>query len=187
MNFAIAQTNSVKIFALSIDANYPIATGNNFFSKGYKSSLGFGAELQFSPRKHFFMGIGIQKPNLEIKNKDLIGDFSSSDGVNNYFFIGYRHFIPSQKIYFEHKFAVGEITIRNFSSISNYNITGKDIVIGSKINYDFRPNCNFYLGIESRFSNYDVTIDGPYASFYKKSLQVVPSLGIKLLFGKTAK
>lgn len=182
----IAQIDSTKTFALSIEGNYPKSLGDNFLNKGYKPNNGFALEAQVNTKKIFF-GVGYKKVNYVVINNLIIGDFKSAELQVNYLFGGYRHYIKNKKLFLEHRLGLGLNTLCSFSNLSKYKITGKSAFIGSKINYNFISKLNFYLGLDFYSSKYDVSVAAPYKNFYTKTYQIEPKIGIKFLMGTKTK
>lgn len=181
-----SQIDSTKTLAISINGNYPIAFGSTFLNKGFKATSGFGIEMQGNT-KHYLFGIGFRRNNYKIVNTSLIGDFDKANDNNPYFFGGYRFYIKNTKCYLENKVGYGFNMMYHKSALSEYKLTGNSFFIGSKINYKYTPDINFFLGSEFCRNTYNIKIIGPYEKFYSRANQFIPSIGLKLLLGTSTK
>jgi hypothetical protein len=182
----ISQKDSTKTFAISIEGNYSKTLGDNFLRNAYKPYVGYALEAQVNTKKILF-GIGYKNNNYQVTNQNIVGDFQTAYLSVNYLFGGYRNYIKNKKLYLEHRLGFGMNTLKNYSILSKYKITGKSAFIGSKINYNFNPKLNFYLGLEFNSSKYDVSVDEPFKDFYTKACQIEPKIGIKFLMGTKTK
>ncbi len=180
------QFDSKIRFSLSIDGVYSTPFGNNFLNKCYKPNFGHAFETQINFQKIFF-GIGSKTSNYSIVNKEIIGNFKNADLEVGYLFIGYRHYLKNKKFFFEDRIGYGNNVLINYSSISNYSISGNSFFLGTKANYSLHPKFNFYLGFELITENYDTITEELFKNFYQKSYQFEPKFGFKYLWGKTTK
>lgn len=181
-----SQTDFTNRFSLSIESVYSKPFGDNFFNKCYKPNFGRGVEAQVN-FSHLFIGVGYKNSSYSIMNKEFIGDFSNANLEVNYLFIGYRHYLKNKKIYFEDRIGFGSNVLTSYSLLSKYIITGNSYFLGSKANYNFNPNLNFYFGIDMISTNYKTEAEEAFKEFYQQSYQFEPKLGLKFSFGSKTK
>lgn len=176
-----AQDDSFKRLSLSANLNTSIAIGDNFLNKGYSNKNGFDVEAQFYIISHVFIGFHSRTVDLTLKNADLIGNFNNAKVVTDLYFIGYKHNV-APKMYMEHRFGSGSRMITNYSNLSEYAVTGKSYLVGSRFDYYIQPELAVYAGLDFAITNYDVQLSGPYKDFYNKSYDLSPMLGIRFSF-----
>jgi hypothetical protein len=181
---AKAQETALRRFSLSFAPNLPISLGDNFLHKGYSNAIGFDSEIQLNVRRNLLIGMNFQQHYFSSINSEIIGDFSSAYSNSFHGFAGYRNFLKNNKMYFESRLGFGSVRIKNYSALSNYDITGNDYFIGTKFNYSLNDVFTAFIGLEYNHTKYDVILEGPYQNFYSVSDQLVPTLGIKLSFGR---
>ena len=181
---AKAQETPLRRYSLSFAPNLPISLGDNFLNKGYSNAIGFDSELQLNVRRNILIGINFQQHYFSKVDAEIIGDFSSAYSNSFHGFAGYRNFLNKDKMYFESRLGFGSTRIKNNSPLSNYDITGNDFFIGTKFNYFLNDSFSAFFGLEYNHTKYDVILEGPYQNFYSVSDQLIPTLGIKLSFGR---
>jgi len=181
-----AQADSIKRFSVGVEFNYPKAIGDNFLSKGYTPNVGFGIEFQYNFGS-FFLGLNYRGSSFSNIDRDLIGNFNNATIKSNSFFAGYRHFLRSNKMYFEHRIGSGDNEINHVATTKNYLITGQFYYVGTKVNYINAKALHFCAGVDLLYHSNDVQTVEQYRLFYTIGYQIVPYLSAKLLFGKSLK
>ncbi len=187
INCSLGQEIKIKRFSIATNVNYSFASGDNFLNKAYGDGVGVDIEGLFNIHKNFFIGIKFQENDIKLTSPEYIGNFYNPKISSYYVLIGYRNFVKSNKIYFEHKIGFGDKKVTNTSDISSYSIVGNSFEIGSRINFGLKYQINFYFGIDANFTKYDVKVVEKYKPFYNRSTQFLPVLGFKLQLGKAIK
>lgn len=178
-----AQNELVRKYAISIDVNRPIAFGNSFLSKAYDDQIGFGLNLQRN-FKYFFVEFNYQKSSVAISKPELIGNFQSSDGECFDFIVGYRQFLSNNSCFLEYKIGMGTRKIHNYSTVGNYNNSATNFLMGTRFNKKTGKNFIIFGNLDFNYSNFVTNDLGPYDSFYGNAYQFIPSVGLKLSFGR---
>lgn len=178
-----AQNESVRKYAISVDMNRPIAFGNNFFNKAYDDQIGFGINLQRN-FKYFFVEFNYQNSSVSISKPELIGNFQSSDGECFDFIAGFRQFLSNTSYFMEYKIGMGTRKIYNYSTIGNYNNSATNFLIGTRVNKKIGKHFIVFGNIDLNYSSFVTNNLGPYDSFYGNAYQFIPSVGLKLPFGR---
>lgn len=183
VHFGYAQNDTIKRFSCSLNGNFAIGIGDNFLRKGYNNNFGMNTEVQFYINKIFFVGVGLQYNEMQVVNKNLIGQFGSANVLTNYMFIGIRQKLKPNKYYLEHRFGYGEVNITNSSIHGESDMTGNSFIYGSKFFYKLNPHFDIHSGFDFRNSCYNIKLDGPYHDFYTNSKQFTILFGVRVLFG----
>lgn len=179
-----AQDDTTRRFAISFEGNRPISFGNNFMSKAYNDKVGFAGTLQVNIKK-IFVEFTFEQNYIAIVDPSLIGNFSSSSGDAFSVNIGYRQFLQNPKIFLEYKIGYGDRRIHNYSGIADYSTTGTDYLVGARLHYKIYKNLSIYTNIDFHYTDFEVNDIGPYKSFYENGYQIIPSIGMKLPFGRS--
>lgn len=138
INCSLGQEIKIKRFSIATNVNYSFASGDNFLNKAYGDGVGVDIEGLFNIHKNFFIGIKFQENDIKLTSPEYIGNFYNPKISSYYVLIGYRNFVKSNKIYFEHKIGFGDKKVTNTSDISSYSIVGNSFEIGSRINFGLK-------------------------------------------------
>ena len=155
--------------SFSIGFIYPIQFGSTALAEGHSSNLGFTSSLGILEYSNFSAGIGLDYIFYSVEDKQLIGNYGSSKHNSYFFYLNYNYPI-SKKISLSPTFGYGysELVIKKSGKRRGAQ-DGKEIRLGTSINYNFDKQNALCLLIQYVNNRYDVRTEEALEDFFGKS------------------
>jgi hypothetical protein len=153
----------------SIGCIYPIEFGSTALSEGHTANIGVNSSLGILRYSNFSAGFGIDFVSYSVKNEQIIGDFERSNHYSCFGFINYDYPIGN-KVSLTPSFGYGvsELSIRKNKTRRGMQ-DGKEIRLGTSINYNFNQHNALCLSILYVNNRYDVNTNEAVKDYFGKS------------------
>lgn len=162
--------------SFTIGPIYPIEFGNTALAKAHSYIFGFTSTLGLLKYSNFSAGFGVDYVSYSVKNKQIIGDYQSSNHNSLFIFLNYDYDLNNKWTLTPNiGYGTSELVIRKDGKRRGSQ-DGKEFRIGSSINYNLNKNNAFCFSLLYVNNNYNVKANESIKDFFKKSNSI--QLGI---------
>lgn len=165
---------------LRLNMMYPIHFGDNALSKAHQSNIGFSGQFAFLNYQKFNFGIGYDRSNHKITDKQIIANIEKSEYSSFYGLLSYDYEI-NKKLHISPCFGYGKANLDLSYLNSRFGgQNGAEFRFGFQTDYKIGKATFASLGLTYISTNYSINTVPEYVDFFKKSRQIQLSLGFRL-------
>ncbi len=172
-----AQTWKEKRLDASLSQFYSLGIGDNFVNDSYTDFA--GTELAFTYYFDVFsieLETSISYP-FSVKNVSKFGNFNNVIFTN--YSINFSYYFPLlRKAYAEAKLGLGQNKFDNHNYFDDYEVSGNTYTLGFVLHHHFTDTFEIFGGLHYTYASYNINYSGKEESYYTKSSQFYPKIGI---------
>lgn len=163
-----------------IGGDYAIPIGNTFTGDNLDSSAGFSFEVSFNLNSPIIFGFRHSNSTHDVKDKSLVGNYSTTHNRLNGLLIGYQ-FFTSSKVRFTPTIGVGKVSYRQSINGNKFYDSGTALWINGEVSFHFTKWLALYGNATLQKDYLNMDVPSELEDYFKYGQFLRLGLGIKFV------